>query len=119
MVFFPKMVDMANTPKEAKEDQPQPKTGEYKGPKYPYGLAITLSDDQLEKLDLDDDCEVGDELNVFASARVTSKSETTDSDGKKCCRIELQIEQLALDDNDDDDKEDKASKRYSGSKGDE
>ena len=112
MPYFPKMTDMANTPEEIKEDAPPPvSTGEYKGPKYPYGLAINLNQEQLEKLDLDDDCDIGDEINIFASARVTAKSETIDSDGKTSCRIELQIEQMALDDGDDDGKE-KASKRY-------
>jgi len=64
-------------------------------PEYPYGLRICLTQDELQKVDLDDDCEVGDTIDLRAFARVTSKSASDGPNGRQC-RIELQIEQLAV-----------------------
>lgn len=75
---------------------------------YPYGLCISLTHDELEKLDLDGDCEVGDMIDLRALGRVTSVSKT-EVDGKPCCRIEIQLEQLAVE---DEDKEDMPEPRH-------
>jgi len=95
-----KMQDMGKTPDEAKEDM-----GPLDVPsvtnRYPYGLCISLDEDQLKKLDLEKP-DVGDMIHLFAMARVTSVSENEKSDGSKCCRVELQITHLGLEDENDE-----------------
>ena len=117
-----KFVDMANTPEEMKKDTDSVASAiasdPYKGPKYPWGLAIRLTEQELKKLDLDDDPEIGDTIHLFALVRVTSVS-SNERDGEpnsKC--IELQITHLALEDEDEENEmstEDRAAKRYSKS----
>lgn len=83
------MVDMARSTEEMQESM----MGTMVRPevnKYPYGLCISLTHDELEKLDLDDECEVGDILHIVAMARVTSVSKNETTSGQNC-RIELQI----------------------------
>jgi hypothetical protein len=95
-----KMVDMAMT-KESKDKylgMPMPADQPANGPVYPYGLCISLTHDDLEKLDLDDNPEVGDLIHVVAMAKVTSVSKRDTQDGKCDCRIELQITHLGLED---------------------
>ncbi len=57
---------------------------------YPHGLSISFDHDTLDKLDMEDDMDVGDMIHFSAMARVThvSKSEVN---GKPCCHVELQI----------------------------
>jgi hypothetical protein len=67
-----------------------------KGPEYPWGLRISLSEKELEKLGLDvKDASVGDMIDMRAFAVVTSISQD-ERDGKKSCRVELQIQKLAI-----------------------
>lgn len=66
-------------------------------PDYPYGLRICLTEKELGKLGLDGDCEVGDMLDMRCFATVTSISKN-DSGGGSSCRIELQIEKMAVED---------------------
>ena len=65
-------------------------------PKYPYGLRICLTEKELEKLDLEADCNVGDIIDLRAFARVTSVSSNEMENGKCCCRVELTLEELAV-----------------------
>ena len=67
-----------------------------KGPDYPWGLRISLTEKELEKLELDaKDAEIGDLIDLRAFAVVTCISQD-ERDGKKCCRVELQIQKLAI-----------------------
>lgn len=67
-------------------------------PRFPWGLRISLSEDELEKLGLDyKDAGVGDYLEFKARACVTSASEMKQEGGKTCCRVELQIEEMSSD----------------------
>ncbi len=89
---LPSMVSMAHTTGEIK-DALAPSMPSV--PIYPYGLAIRLGKDELEKLDVDyDDWEVGDNFHLFCLAKITSirKSETTD--GHDCC-VEMQITEIS------------------------
>lgn len=81
------MVDMARS-----EDEIREKEGLMSPsvPTYPYGLSICLTDDELAKLDLDSDCEVGDLLHMVSMCKVTSISKNDTPEGSRC-RIELQI----------------------------
>ncbi len=84
--------ELAETPDiEAAEDRPI----------YPYGLSICLTQDELDKLDLDSDCQVGDTIHLFAMAKVTSISKNETTEGENC-RIELQITDLGLEDEDEE-----------------
>jgi hypothetical protein len=65
---------------------------------YPYGLRICLTHRELKKLGLDADCEVGDMIDLRAFATVTSVSTSDDGNSGAQCRIELQIEKLAVED---------------------
>lgn len=99
-----KMTSMANTPEEVKKDMaqmaPMP-ASTYSGPKYPYGLCVSLDDDSLKKLGLDGELPaVGEIIHFEAIARVTSASEnereTTEGATEKCCRVELQITDMGV-----------------------
>lgn len=105
-MHFAPMVDMALTPAEAKEDAPQPVAeAAIKGPRYPYGLSISLGDDELKKLGLGDELpSAGEMIHLFAMAKVTSagEHESMGTDGKTsiCRRVELQITHLATENED-------------------
>lgn len=92
---FGKLVDMAMTPKKRESNAPSVLPAESSQPIYPWGLSISLQDEQLEKLDLEADCEVGDLIDLRARARVTSVSQNETTNGK-CCRVELQIIMLGV-----------------------
>lgn len=98
---FSKMVSMERTPEEKAETVAEMMSPAISMPDYPFGLCISLDEDDLEKLDLEDDCEVGDMIDLRAFARVTSVSKTQ-RDGKDCCRVELQIEMLAVENESDE-----------------
>ena len=71
-------------------------------PRFPYGLRICLTHKELEKLGLEADCEIGDMIHIKAMGRVTSKNESENEDTSGAaeynCRIEIQIESMALED---------------------
>jgi hypothetical protein len=93
MRVLPKMVDMAKSPAEQAEScMPcDPATQ----PIYPYGLCLSLGQDELDKLGLEDEgVEVGDMLHLFALCKVTSISKNDTASGKTT-RIELQITHIA------------------------
>lgn len=97
MKKLPNFIDMAKTPAELKEDVLESVTGSFPQNLYPWGLSISLENEQLDKLGLDCDCEPGDAVYMHVLAKVTSvsKRETTEG-GQK--RIELQITGMAVDD---------------------
>lgn len=70
-------------------------------PDYPYGLRFCLTDKELKKLKLDDDCQVGDMIDMRIMAEVTSVSKDGDS-----CRIELQGQKVALEDENNESEDD-------------
>lgn len=104
--MFAKMTSMAHTPEDLKHEMaemsaPSVAPSEYKGPKYPYGLCISLDDDSLEKLGMAGDLPpVGSIINFMAIAKVTSASENEregmDGKAEKCCRVELQITDMGV-----------------------
>lgn len=64
---------------------------------YPYGLSISLTERELERLDLCDEVEVGDFLHGAFMAKVTSVSSHS-HEGGKGLRVELQIVAMAIED---------------------
>lgn len=89
------MVDMARSKEEMRETAIPSSINESI---YPYGLCISLNNDDLEKLDLDSDCQVGDLIHMTSMAKVTSVSRNETSEGENC-RIELQIIAMGVTEN--------------------
>lgn len=105
---FHRMVDMRRTPAEKAEKAAELECPpEPMAPDYPFGLQLTLGDEEFEKLDLDDECEVGDMIHLFAMATVTGVSMTDGPNGRRC-RVELQITHLEIEDEDEEEPEDAA-----------
>lgn len=99
------MVDMSLDRKEKEEiAMPSP-------PAYPYGLCISLCEDELEKLKIDEsEVEVGDMLHLHCLAKVTSVS-SHDNQYSSGCRVELQICYMNAESEDEEnDEEDKKSR---------
>ena len=118
---FRSMVDMAKTPEDVKKEVGNsiaaPVSAESKPsvPSYPYGLCISLNEEDLAKLGITGELpEVGDMVHLVAMAKVTSvsESEREDTGGTKtkCCRVELQITHLATENEDDEEAEAEATK---------
>ena len=91
------MIDMAKSEKEMKKEYAlnTPCTDESI---YPYGLSISLSNDELDKLDMDTNCQVGDLIHMTSMAKVTSISKSETSGGENC-RMELQIIAIGVTEN--------------------
>lgn len=88
-----KLFDMkrADCKDEEKDSEPKTETTEY-----PWGLRLTLEQEQLDKLDVSK-LRIGDEVNLSAVARVRSARASDERPDQICC-IDLQITQLGLDD---------------------
>lgn len=127
MAHFAKMIDMAKTPEQVNKEvtsmaSPAPMSTQAIAdnvPKYPYGLCITLESEQLEKLGIDGDCEVGDMIHLCAMAKVTSINSREKEGGDNELRIELQITHLASENEDEEggvpiSREDRVKHRYGG-----
>lgn len=95
---LPEFVSMAMEPKEGDM------LPENMQPMYPYGLCIRLTSEELQKLDLEDNCNVGDMLHMHALCEVTSVSKNQTQDGTKCC-VELQITHIACESEDEENEE--------------
>jgi hypothetical protein len=103
--MFGKLTDMKmSTEEKADFTNPTP-------PVYPYGLCLSLGNDELEKLGVESDDEicVGDVVHLKALAKVTSHSLNETEDGARR-RVELQIVFLALEDEEDEEVEKPTSK---------
>src|ERR1700752_2842925 len=108
---FAKMVDMARTPAEVKEEIAEtaacaPIDAKRTAPVYPYGLCLSLDEEVLEKLGIKELPDVGETVHFAALARVTAASEseheTEGGEKETHCRVELQITNLALESEDDE-----------------
>lgn len=87
-------VDLGKTPEE-KAEEAKPMVSQVAD--YSYRHCISLNQEDLDKLDMDDDFEVGDIIHLSAFAQVTSASRRM-VDGKPECCVELQIQKLAVED---------------------
>jgi hypothetical protein len=69
-------------------------------PKYPYGTRISLSEKEIAKLDCDPAEFVKDGIiHIHGLCRITNVSQT-DGEMGKTCRVELQIEDMAIESED-------------------
>lgn len=109
-MYSVKMMDMGKTPDDIKKEQEgydKPMSISDTMNRYPYGLCISLTDNELEKLKLPVP-DAGDMIHIFAMAKVTSVSQNESADGKKCCRAELQITHLGLENEDEEEADDES-----------
>lgn len=106
---IPPMVDMSRTPAEKVEAAIENAPGPASIPDYPYGLSICLTQDELEKLGLDDDVEVGDMLHIHAMAKVTSVSKTDNEATGPQCRVEAVLAFMAPIEDEDTEGDDESS----------
>ena len=83
----------------------------YEGPKYPYGLSISLSEEVISKLGLDSLPKVGATRTLVATVDVTSVS-SNEHEGGKQRSISLQITEMCLEA--EGDAEDAAKALYEG-----
>jgi hypothetical protein len=88
-----KLVDLKRTKADQKADKPTP-AGPADDP-YPYGLRVSLGEDELKKLGVDLP-KVGTKMHLRAHAVVHSASQDERQGGKRNRRVELQIQRLAL-----------------------
>ncbi len=94
------LINMENTAQEAAQQVGVPTAAE--GPKYPWGLQITLSDDSLDKLGVKSLPAAGTEVTIVAKAVVTGTSERqTEGEGTRSS-MDLQITDMQLDGLDND-----------------
>jgi hypothetical protein len=105
-------VDMKRTPedKAAAAMQSMPATPFEGGPDYPYGLCISLDETDIEKIGLSDDVQVGDLIDIRMLGKVTSVRKES-RDGKECCRVEIQGQQIAIEDEDTEEPGDEKEQR--------
>lgn len=74
-------------------------------PRYPYGLCLSLCQDELDKLGIEvGEVGVGDMLHLHCLAKVTSVSSNENEDGSYS-RVELQVTHIAAEDEDEENKE--------------
>lgn len=90
------MTDMRRTPAEKTDAVPTPAEGQ----DYPWGLQIALTQDELDKLGLTDEVEIGDMLHLHCMAKVTSVHKSASEASGKNCRVELQITHMTGEDED-------------------
>jgi hypothetical protein len=104
MAHMAQFTSMMKTPEKVKEERGLPAAApEMAQPIYPYGLCISLGNDEIEKLGLDAaGCEVGAVVHLCCLAKVTSCSKSATDQGENH-RIEMQITDIACDDEEDQD----------------
>lgn len=90
-----KLSSMKQAP-EAKAKEAPDVAGEYREPDYPYGLRISLDDDQLTALGVDALPVAGAPVALEAIGTVMSVSEETVDNGKARRRLEVQITDMAM-----------------------
>lgn len=88
-----KMYDMKAP---GKEGIAEPTTTKSAYPDYPYGLSLTLSNDQLKKLGISDIPKIGAVMHIEAKAVVTSASQSDNRGGGVERRMELQLQKIGL-----------------------
>ena len=108
MEKIPAMTDMKRSRKEKSEtlsDMATPAMVSPDVPDYPWGLSISMCEEELEKLGLDEkDMSVGDIYHFHALVKVTSVSSNEYENGKHC-RVEFQITHLSGESEDEENEE--------------
>ena len=86
-----KLADMKlSKKKKAETETAQPSSSV---PDYPYGLSLTLNEDSLKKLGMDELPKVGETCMIHAAGEITRVSQSSSNDGKEKS-VEIQITKL-------------------------
>lgn len=86
-----KLISMKRTPDEQKEDMPTPLAGP--GEPYPYGLRLSLCDEELKKLGV---TQPQGDYTLVAKVNVVRTSTSTDEKGETDTYADLQITEMVL-----------------------
>jgi len=106
------MVDMKLSPKERKEaEEPS-----IESPKYPWGLQLSLDEEQISKLKLDKALGVGESVSLRAVATVSSVSSHESVESSKGASEHVSIQITALEVQVEKSDAEKASKLYNSEK---
>lgn len=98
------MGKMTHMERNREEETKVPSLGSH-GSDYPYGLCISFSSEELEKLGLShEDFDVDDIIHLAAFGKVTSVSHSKNSDNENS-RIEVQLTHLNLLENESEEEE--------------
>jgi hypothetical protein len=89
-----KLVDMAYTKAELKEEKAEAMSG-YPSP-YPWGLCLSLEKDELSKLGIKTLPNVGDEWHLLAVAKVTGVNQSARENEDEETRVGLQITMMQV-----------------------
>lgn len=108
------MKSMAYTKEDIKKREKEMKTSCCPGDpaKYPYGLCLSLDKTSLEKLNIGELPEVGDEFVFMAKAKVQSVGSSDHADGSSTKQVSLQITSMEMSETETD-KTEMAEKLYS------
>lgn len=90
------MTDMKMTAAEAKDSYGCMPAEASDAPRYPWGLSITLDNEALKKLGMDDLPKVDGELELTARVTVTAVSANSTQSGEERKSVTLQITKMAL-----------------------
>ena len=82
--------------KDNDKSQPSMACEPCEGPRYPYGLRICLNQESIEALGISKMPQVGDVMNVMATAKVVSVSQSEMESGKMYGSIDLQIVEMGV-----------------------
>lgn len=90
-----KLVDM-KLPKKDKKNQPVLAEAGYNEGEYPYGLCISLRNEQIDKLGIFDDMDVDLDVVIQATGTIKGKSNREMQGGKSDKSLEIQIKSIAI-----------------------
>lgn len=103
MEKLPSMVDMRRTPEEKQEVASLSLPTALNQPDYPYGLSISLCENELEKIGFSqEDLRVNDMVHLHCMAVVTSVSNHDNVSSGPSCRVELQITHISAESEDEE-----------------
>lgn len=81
--------------KEKSKDTSLQVVGEYKGPKYPYGLQLRFEKEEVEKIPSLTEYSVGERVLIQGEAVVTEVRMSEQQGGEKRYTVEMQIEKVS------------------------
>ena len=102
MKFVSMEMTKAERKKESTNNMPAIDGAQNSGPRYPYGLELSLEKSSIEKLGLDfNKTSVGDEIDISCKGRVTRLSSNERSGGGPEKSMSIQITDMAIDPSDE------------------
>lgn len=90
------MTSMKMTPKMKREMSPEVASSGSNAPEYPYGTKLTVEDDHVHKLGMDD-AMVGEEVMVTGKGKVVACRKNDMEGGKGKKSVEVQMTEMKMD----------------------